>query len=95
MGVSILPALVTTIMAVAIALVIVLVAFSSRLPPKVRRAVEAVVTIGYPAAVGVFFVVLSFERYQSGETDAAAGFGVGAVLMVLLTVRAVMRRSKA
>ncbi|MEG1453904.1 hypothetical protein [Brevundimonas sp.] len=92
---SISPALITTIIAVAIGLVIVLVAFSSRLPKKVRRAVEMFVSIGYPAAVGALLVGMGLERYQSGETDAAAGFGVGAFLMLLLAARAFMRRSKA
>ncbi len=95
MGMSVSPSLVMVIMAVAIAMVLVLVVFSSRLPKKVRRVVEMVVSIGYPAAIGALFVVLGLERYQSGETVPAVGFGVGAFLMLLLAARAVIRRSKA
>lgn len=95
MGMSISPSLVITIIAVAIALVLLLVAFGSRLPERMRRGVELLVSVGYPAVVGVLFVVLGVERYQSGETTPAIGFGVGALLMVILTVRAIKRRSKA
>lgn len=94
MGMSISPALIITIIAVAIAMVLLLVAFGNRLPERMRRSVEFLVSVGYPAVVGVLFVGLGVERYQSGETTSAAGFGAGALLMVLLTARAIKRRSK-
>ncbi|WP_312136194.1 hypothetical protein [Brevundimonas sp.] len=92
---SVSPALIITIIAVAIALVLLLVAFGSRLPERMRQIVELLVSVGYPAVVGLLFVGLGLERYQSGETTPAIGFGVGALLMVLLTVRAIRRQSKA
>ncbi len=95
MGMSVSPALIITIIAVAIALVLLLVAFGSRLPERMRRIVELLVSVGYPAVVGLLFVGLGLERYQGGETTPAIGFGVGALLMVLLTVRAIRRQSKA
>ena len=94
MGVSIPPAVIITIMAVAIGLALVLVAFGNRLPERMRVWLEWLVAIGYPAAIGIFFVVLGIDRYLDGEMIPSAGFGGGALIMLLLTLRAIKRHGR-
>lgn len=88
------PTLVITIMVLAVGLVLLLGVFGSRLPAKVRRVIELVVSLGYPAAVGVLFAVMGYGHYREGTTNSAIGFGVGAVLMFLLAARAYGRWKK-
>lgn len=85
---------ITVVMAVAIGLVLILVAFNRKMPPRMRRAMELMVSIGYPALVAVFFAVLAWSRYRQGDDGAATGFAVGGALMVVLIVRAWRRGRK-
>ncbi len=91
MGVPVSPAWIITVMAVAIALLLVLVVFSGKLPPRVRRVLEAFVSIGYPAVVMVYFGYMAWSHYVQAEVTSAGGFGVGAVIMAALVVRAIRR----
>ena len=91
MGTSFSPAIVITVMVLAIGLVLFLSMFGSKLPEKVRRMVELVVSVGYPAAVGIMFVVMAVGHYQADDTYKATGFGAGAAIMVLLAARAMKR----
>lgn len=94
MSIPISPAWLVAVMAIAIGLLLVLGAFGNRLPAPFKRNLERVVSIGYPAIVGAFFVFLSWTRYQEGETGSGLGFAVGAVLMVGLTARAWLRERR-
>lgn len=91
MGTSFSPAIVITVMVLAIGLVLILSMFGSKMPEKVRRIIELVVSVGYPAAVGVMFVVMAVGHYQAADTFKATGFGAGAAIMLLLVARAMKR----
>lgn len=78
---------VTVVMAVAIALLLLLVVFSGKMPPRARKFVEGALGVGYPAVVGVFFAVLAWTNLVEWDRTSAIGFGLGAVIMLLLTLR--------
>ena len=94
MSIPVSPAWMVTVMAVAIGLVLILVAFNRKLPDGARRVLEAIVSIGYPAIIGAFFCVMAWNHYQGAEINSAIGFAVGAALMLALTVRAWLRGRK-
>lgn len=94
MDIPVSPAWMITVMAVAIGLLLILVAFNRKLPDRTRRVLEAVVSIGYPAIIGIFFGVMAWNHYQTAENHSAIGFAVGAALMLALMVRAWLRGRK-
>ena len=79
-------------MALGVAAILLLTAFSSRLHPKVRNAVEILLVIGYPLAVAVCFGALSYRAYQEGNDTSMYGFAVGGAAMVFLAIRSQRRR---
>lgn len=80
-----------TLLVIAVGLMLVLIAFSAKLPAKVRRGIEAALSVGYPIVVGVFFAAQSWNDYREGHQVATVGYAVGAVLMVALAVRGYRR----
>ena len=85
--------IVMIVMVMAIAGVLALVLFSGRMPPRVRRVIEGLLSVAYPLAVGVLFAILAWTSYEAGETVKLAGFAAGGVFMVLLAARAWYRGS--
>ncbi|WP_312820847.1 hypothetical protein [Brevundimonas sp.] len=84
----------TVLMAVAIALLLVLLLFSGRMPPKLRRVVETVLAVGYPAAVGLLFGLLGWTNYTAGDRTSALGFALGGAIMFILALRGWKRARK-
>ena len=78
---------VTVLVAVAIALLLALVIFSGRMPPRLRRAFEIVLAVGYPAGVGLFFGLLGWNNYTADDRTSAIGFALGGAIMFFLALR--------
>ncbi|MHC3126456.1 hypothetical protein OB03_03715 [Brevundimonas sp. GN22] len=85
---------ITVLLAVAVGLILVLVLFSGKLPPKVRRGIEAALSVGYPVLVAVFFALQSWTEYQAANQVSAIGYTVGGVVMVALATRGYLKGRK-